>query len=240
MELALDMGSDSQELRTPISASSIAETTTSTAATTFSTPLGGAISPTPWRRTDLPAAWDFLRQGHSPTSSFHAGVPPLFESSFTRHSSLGGPSPFDAGSPQARYGAPFSASFLPFNPPSYPPFGASHNIRSPLFHAGPSPNIGAYDEGASRRDSVVTPTTSDLSRSALGHLLSKQGPLESAQKETTAEYSQKELGEFLTKHDSELEVTRISLGWVNTCLRPFQTTSISRQGETMQVLMLNK
>ena len=73
----------------------------------------------------------------------------------------------------------------------------------------------------------------------MGDLLSQQGPLDSAQKEPTVEYTQEELGEFLSKHNPEL-VNRTTLGWVNTCLRPFKTLGIKGQGHTIQQIMLNK
>lgn|SRR5579862_640325 len=67
------------------------------------------------------------------------------------------------------------------------------------------------------------PMTSDLSRSALGELLSRQGPLDSAQKIETAVFTPTEIADLLSKLDLS-KINRTSIGFVNTRLRPFRTS----------------
>jgi hypothetical protein len=81
------------------------------------------------------------------------------------------------------------------------------------------------------------PTTAELSRSALGNLLSKQGPLKSTKKTETAGYTDMEMDALLADFGSN-EVTRASIGMVNTCLHCFKTSGkIKGQGDIINQIM---
>lgn len=83
------------------------------------------------------------------------------------------------------------------------------------------------------------PTTSDLSRSALGKFLAKE-PLKWRKNIETAAFTANEIGALLAKLDRG-EVNRTSIGWVNTSLRCFTTAGgIKGLGDAINRIMFNR